>query len=380
MTCILGCAITWCLLSVAMCSGEERRPRARDLGIPFPGTAGSNNAITDVPGVEVGYATLNRDSGKSAVRTGVTAILPRGKGSLAPAFAAWSSLNGTGEMTGTHLLDETGVLIGPVMITNTISVGMVRDASIRWQFELADGRGYRPNPVPVVAETWDGVLNDIMGQHITHSDVFAALNSAAGGPLAEGNVGGGTGMSCFGFKCGTGTSSRAVDGGYTVGAIVQANHGARERLIIAGIPVGAELSKSAREATGERSQKNSIVVVLASDAPLLPHQLKALAKRATIGVGRTGGIGEFYSGDLFLAFSTANGDFRLDRPSVQVRTTTDARLLSKLYEAAAQATEEAIINAMIAADTMVGIDGHRSEAIPRDKLRQVLRQYSRLTR
>jgi len=283
-------------------------------------------------------------------------------------------------MTGTHLLDETGVLIGPVMITNTISVGMVRDASIRWQFELADGRGYRPNPVPVVAETWDGVLNDIMGQHITHSDVFAALNSAAGGPLAEGNVGGGTGMSCFGFKCGTGTSSRAVDGGYTVGAIVQANHGARERLIIAGIPVGAELSKSAREATGERSQKNSIVVVLASDAPLLPHQLKALAKRATIGVGRTGGIGEFYSGDLFLAFSTANGDFRLDRPSVQVRTTTDARLLSKLYEAAAQATEEAIINAMIAADTMVGIDGHRSEAIPRDKLRQVLRQYSRLTR
>jgi L-aminopeptidase/D-esterase-like protein len=283
-------------------------------------------------------------------------------------------------MTGTHLIEEAGVLVGPLMLTNTISLGTVRRASIRWQLQIAQGeRGYVPNPIPVVAETWDGVLNDIMGDHITEPDVFSALNGAASGALAEGNVGGGTGTTCFGYKCGTGTSSRIVDGGFTVGAIVQANHGARRRLIIAGVPVGLALTKSGDPASRE-GPKNSVIVVFATDAPLLPHQLKALAKRATVGIGRTGGIGEFYSGDLFLAFSTANPDLRLDRASIQVRTTTDARLLDALYDAAAQATEEGIINAMVAAETMAGYDGHRSDAIPHDKLQEILRLHSRPSR
>jgi L-aminopeptidase/D-esterase-like protein len=283
-------------------------------------------------------------------------------------------------MTGTHLIDEAGVLIGPVMLTNTVSLSRVRNASIRWQYQMAQGKDYRPNPIPVVAETWDGYLNDIMGDHITEADVFSALNEATSGPLAEGNVGGGTGMSCFGYKCGTGTSSRTVDGGFTVGVIVQANHGARERLIIAGVPVGAEFARPTGKPSPEGTRQNSIIVVLATDAPLLPHQSQALAKRATVGVGRTGGVGEFYSGDLFIAFSTANPNLRLDRLSVQVRTTTDARLLNKLYDAAAQATEEAIMNAMVAAETMVGFEDHRVEAIAHDKIREAMRLHSRLTR
>jgi len=373
----------------------QMKPRARDLGIPFDGTPGSLNAITDVAGIEVGMTTLISGSGPlkvgaGPVRTGVTAILPRGKTSKDQVFAGWFSLNGNGEMTGTTWIDEAGFLEGPILITNTHSVGVVRDASIKWSVE--HGQTSQAWSLPVVAETWDGFLNDINGFHVKPEHVFAALDGARPGPVAEGNVGGGTAMSCYGFKCGTGTSSRKIDarfGGFTVGVLVQANHGARNLLRVAGVPVGQEIPQAAAalnplmndpaRAADALGELGSIIIVVATDAPLLPHQLKRVARRATLGLARTGSVSSNGSGDIFIAFSTANAGAASAPESAQVSMLSNARI-GAVFEATVQATEEAIANALVAAETMTGIDGHRVEAISHDALRQALRKYNRLTR
>ena len=368
----------------------QGKPRARDLGIPFDGTPAALNAITDVPGVEVGATTLISGAGPlkvgaGPVRTGVTAILPRGKNSKDQVFAGWFSLNGNGEMTGTTWIEEAGFLEGPILITNTHSVGVVRDASIKWSVE--HGQASQAWSLPVVAETWDGFLNDINGFHVKPEHVFAALDGARSGPVAEGNVGGGTGMRCYGFKCGTGTASRKIDarsGGYVVGVLVQANHGTRDLLRVAGVPVGQELpepaagraadASRARDALGE---VGSIIIVVATDAPLLPHQLKRIARRATLGLARTGSVSSNGSGDIFIAFSTANAGAANAPEAAQVSMMSNARI-GAVFEATVQATEEAIVNALVAAETMIGVDGHRTEAISHDALRQALRKYNRL--
>ncbi len=351
----------------------QTKPRARNLGIPFDGTPGRFNAITDVSGVEVGFTTLIDGPN---VRTGVTAILPRGKRSNDPTFAGWWSLNGNGEMTGTTWVEEGGFLEGPVFITNTHSVGVVRDASIKWSID--HGFLKQPWSLPVVAETWDGGLNDINGFHVKPEHVIAALDGASSGPVAEGNVGGGTGMRCYGFKCGTGTASRRFDaaaGGYTVGVLVQANHGTRNLLRVAGVPVGQELSDN----TPAAAELGSIIIVVATDAPLLPHQLKRVARRTTLGLARTGSISANGSGDIFMAFSTANAGAAAAADAASVAMMSNERI-STVFEATVQATEEAIINALVAAETMTGIDGHRVEAIDHARLREILRKYNRLTR
>ena len=356
--------------------------RARDLGVPFEGTPGTLNSITDVNGVEVGYRTLVSGEGKlqvgvGPVRTGVTAIFPRGKSAVDPVFAGWFTENGNGEMTGTTWVEESGFLYGPVMITNTHSVGVVRDTVIDWQLKHGT-----PIPLedwwslPVVAETWDGELNDINGFHVKADDAIAAMQDAHPGPIAEGNVGGGTGMVCFEFKGGTGTSSRKLPenlGGYTVGVLVQCNFGVRHLLRIAGAPVGYEIPLDTH-----RSDIGSIIVVVATDAPLLPHQMKRIARRVTLGLGRLGSISGNDSGDIFIAFSTANAGAGLAQKSANVRTLANG-LMDSLFEATVQATEEAVVNAMIAAKTMTGINGHTVEALPHDRLREVLKKYNRLT-
>src|SRR5262245_48193249 len=311
--------LTVCILvSIAIPSSAQSKPRARDLGASFDGTPGALNAITDVNGVEVGMTTLVSGNGPlkegaGPVRTGVTAILPRGKSSNDPVMSGWFSLNGNGEMTGTTWIKESGFLEGPVFITNTHSVGVVRDASIAWG--LKHGATLQPWSLPVVAETWDGTLNDINGFHVKPEHVFAALDGASGGPVAEGNVGGGTGMICYGFKCGTGTSSRKLDsnaGGYTVGVLVQANHGRRPELRIAGAPVGVEIPLTPPRGDDPPNdpapdrELGSIIIVVATDAPLLPHQLERIARRASLGLARTGATSGNSSGDIFIAFSTAN--------------------------------------------------------------------------
>lgn len=362
----------------------QSKPRARDLGIPFEGTPGPLNAITDVAGVEVGFVTLISGEGKlvvgkGPVRTGVTAILPRGKNINDQVFAAWFTLNGNGEMTGTTWVQESGFLDGPIMITNTHSVGVVRDAVIEWQLKKA-GAMFQPWSLPVVAETYDGFLNDINGFHVTKEHTFQALDRAAGGPVAEGNVGGGTGMIAHGFKGGTGTSSRKLEsrfGGYTVGVLVQANYGARQNLRIAGVPVGREITDLTPERGKVDEGSGSIIVVVATDAPLLPHQLKRLATRVALGIGNVGGRGENSSGDIFIAFSTANPGAARDTGIVSLTMLPNDRM-NPLFHATVQATEEAIVNAMIAAETMVGRDGNRVHAIPHDRLRQVLKKYHRL--
>jgi D-aminopeptidase len=362
-----------------MSGSRAGRPRARDLGIPFEGMPGDRNAITDVRGVEVGHVTLISGEGPlrvgiGPVRTGVTAVLPRGKASASPAFAGWFSLNGNGEMTGTAWIDESGLLAGPVLLTNTHSVGTVRDAVIAWQVQRSQMPGAWS--LPVVAETWDGWLNDINGFHVQPAHVFEALESAASGPVAEGGVGGGTGMVCHGFKGGIGTASRVVEeryGGYTVGVLVQANHGLRQQLRIAGISVGLELLKD--DETSRES--GSIIILVATDAPLLPHQLRAMARRASMGLARTGSVAGIGSGDLFLAFSTANLEGADVRESVEV-TMLGLNHISSLFEGVVQATEEAIVNALIAAETMTGIDDHTVLALPHDRLQQVLGRYNRL--
>jgi len=352
------------------------KPRARDLGIPFEGTPGPLNAITDVAGVEVGLVTLISDTTRAgapvAVRTGVTAILPRGRTSSTPVFGGWFPLNGNGEMTGTHWLEESGFLEGHILITNTHSVGVVRDAVVRWQVE--HGQLYQAFSCPVVAETADGQLNDMNGFHVTQDDCRRALEGARTGAVPEGNVGGGTGMICYGFKGGTGTSSRRLmqdEGGYTVGVLVQANHGTRRQLVVAGVPVGRLLGDTPGRAPGQ----GSIIIVVATDAPLLPHQLRRLAKRATLGLGRTGGSAANSSGDIFVAFSTANaGASQRTDPASTASFLPNGRL-DPLFDAVIAATEEAIINALVAAETMVGQDGNRVEALPQADLIRILRDY-----
>jgi L-aminopeptidase/D-esterase-like protein len=374
----------------------QTKPRARDLGVPFDGTPGAFNAITDVKGVEVGYATLISGEGKQSVRTGVTAILPQGKAFKGRVFAAWHALNGNGEMTGTTWVEESGGLGSPVMITNTHSVGIVRDAVIEWGKKLFAGEGYSGDfSLPLVAETYDGFLNDINGFHVRKEHVFQALDSAKTGPILEGNVGGGTGMITHGFKGGTGTASRVLDaraGGYTVGVLVQANYGARQFFSVAGVPVGREITDlrpmpGQQPTSGLINEKKSaavdegagsIIVIVATDAPLLPHQLKRLVKRVSLGVGVVGGRGENSSGDIFLAFSTANAQEASKDDQLSNLTMLPNEKINPLFWAAAQATEEAILNALVAAETMKGYNGNTAYALPHDRLKEILKKYNRL--
>ena len=365
------------------------KPRARDLGVPFEGTPGSLDAITDVKGVEVGHTTLISGAGKlvvgkGPVRTGVTAILPRGKSPTSQVFAGWFSLNGNGEMTGTTWVEESGFLEGPVMITNTHSVGVVRDAVIKWRVNLAppDETGYWWS-LPVVAETYDGYLNDVNGFHVAPQDVFHALDEARSGPVAEGNVGGGTAMICYGFKGGIGTASRmlpAAQGGYTVGVLVQCNCGARDQLRIAGVPVGQEFTSDrvwGKLDSRAYEEKGSIIIVLATDAPLLPHQLKRLARRAALGLARTGSTSGNGSGDIFIALSTANPGAAKSTGLAQVEMVANDDM-NPIFSATVQATEESVVNALVAAETMTGADNHTAIALPHDRLRELLRKYNRL--
>lgn len=391
-------------------AAPAQSPRARDLGVPFEGATGPLNAITDVAGVEVGHVTLISGKGrlvpgKGPVRTGVTAILPRGRESTAPVFAGWFTLNAAGEMTGTTWLEERGLLDGPIMITNTHSVGVVRDAAVKWMVR----RGWESDwHAPVATETWDGALNDLNGFHVTQDHAFAALDRARAGPVAEGSVGGGTGMICNDFKGGIGTASRKLPperGGYTVGVLVQCNYGyfARRLLRIAGVPVGQELidshlpcfvapvekpvvpykpcaSEDAAATADDREREGSIIVVVATDAPLLPHQLKRIAKRPSLALGRLGSIAANGSGDIFIAFSTANPNLRSVESSGEPRSIAmfPNDRLSPLFEAVTQASEEAVVNAMVSATTMEGADGLRVYGLPHDRLRAILAKYKRL--
>src|SRR5688572_21424633 len=394
------------LVSLASLS-HAQSTRARDLGLDslIGGVPGPLDAITDVAGVEVGHITLISGSGRlivgqGPVRTGVTVVHPRGRASSDPVFGAWFTLNGNGEMTGTTWLEESGILEGPIAITNTHSVGLVRDAILHWQVSRP---GLQPWGLPVVAETFDGGLNDINGFHVKPEHVLSALDGARGGAVAEGNVGGGTGMRCHGFKGGIGTASRRMDprvGGWTVGVLVQCNYGARRELRVAGVPVGEEITdlmsciasadtavrpglpRCAAGAAAPREEDDgagSIIVVIATDAPLLPHQLKRIATRASLGVGRMGGKGENSSGDIFIAFSTANARASGDTGVVRTTMLPNARI-NPLFYATVQATEEAILNAMLAATTMTGADDLRVHALPHDRLLAAMRKYGRAPR
>jgi D-aminopeptidase len=369
-------------LVVCISASSQSLDRARALGVPFDGNPGLLNAITDVKGVEVGNSTLIRGEGKlvtgqGPVRTGVTVIFPRGHADGEPVYAGWFSQNGNGEMTGTTWVEESGFLEGPVAITNTHSVGTVRDSVIAW-FVQTGRIASQPWSLPVVAETWDGRLNDINGFHVKQSDVFSALNAAQGGPVPEGNVGGGTGMVCYGFKGGDGTASRVLSteaGGYTVGVLVQCNCGRRPQLTIAGVPVGKLLPDAPQKAMLEQEVSGdvgSIIIVVATDAPLLPTQLKRLARRATMGLARTGSSSGNSSGDIFIAFSTANRGADKEPGPNTILTVSNERI-SPLFQATVEATEEAIVNAMVAAQTMTGVDGHKIEALPHDKLSELMK-------
>ena len=406
------------------------RPRARDLGVPFEGTPGRYNAITDVPGVEVGQVTLMRGSGRlrvgaGPVRTGVTAILPRGRASRVRSVGAVVSLNGNGELTGSHWVSESGLLETPILLTNTHSVGVVRDAVIAWgNRRFPSPPGLEAFSLPIVGETYDGVLNDINGMHVRPEHVFAALDGARSGPVAEGNVGGGTGMICGQFKGGIGTSSRLIDtsaGKFTVGVLVQANYGRRSDLRIAGIPVGQELTDltpvyppgplrppappgpsappqapaqepprgltkdppsgpargpaRAPVTDGEKRKDGSILIVLGTDAPVLPHQLQRLLRRTALGLGRLGAVSYNSSGDLFVAFGLPQPE--PDATGLALWRALNNEELDPLFQGAVQATEEAIVNALCAAETMVGADGNTVYALPHDRLRALLRKYHR---
>jgi D-aminopeptidase len=368
----------------------KSRPRARDLGIPFDGKPGPLNAITDVAGVTVGHTTLisgegKLQVGKGPVRTGVTAVLPRGKESMNNSvFAGWWSLNGNGEMTGTTWVEESGFLEGPIMITNTHSVGVVRDAVIQWRVShgTPDPSGYWWS-LPVVAETWDGWLNDTNGFHVKPEHAFHAIDSAAGGPVQEGSVGGGTGMICNSFKGGIGTSSRRFNikssSEYTVGVLVQCNYGTKDNLRIAGIPVGREIDAPMpySETRFANEDRGSIIVVVATDAPLVSTQLKRLARRVSLGLGRDGSISGNGSGDIFIAFSTANTGASANDHIVDLKMLPN-EMIEPVFESTVFATEEAIVNAMVAADTMVGADNHKIIGLPHDQLRAILKKYNRL--
>ena len=375
----LALAALGCALSLPLPGFAQAKPRARAAGVPFDGTPGALNAITDVPGVAVGTTTLIRGSGARAVRTGVTAILPRGRASVdKPVFGGVFSLNGNGELTGSHWIEESGFLEGPVVFTNTHSVGVVRDAVIAWRVKQgkADASGYYWS-LPVVGETWDGELNDVNGFHVQPSHVFAALEAAKSGPVAEGNVGGGTGMTCHGFKCGNGTSSRVVQidrESFTVGVLVQANYGIRAELRIAGIPVGRELP--VRKDKDKDKDQGSILIAVATDAPLLPTQLKRLARRAALGLARNGSYSGNGSGDLFIAFSTANESVGLSGPATLRALGHDQ--LDPLFLATVQAVEESIVNALFAAESMTGVNGVRVEAIDARAVRELLVKHGRI--
>ena len=377
---LYGCAIFMILGSGL----AQLKPRARDLGIPFDGTPGPLNAITDVKGVEVGHTTLISGEGKlqvgiGPVRTGVTALFPRGKGSMDDVFAAWFTLNGNGEMTGTTWVEDSGFLDGPIMITNTHSVGVVRDAVIAWRVKRAppDDQGYWWS-LPVVAETWDGYLNDVNGFHVKPEHVFHALDSAHSGSVEEGSVGGGTGMVCNEFKGGIGSSSRVLNakqGGYTIGVLVQCNYGDRSQLRIAGVPVGREISEN----KVKRDDVGSIIVVVATDAPLIPTQLKRVARRVSLGLGRDGSYSGDGSGDIFMAFSTANPGAAQNK-GLRHLTMIPNNDLNPIFLATVQATEEAVINAMVAADTMKGVNDHVVVGLPHDRVREILKKYNRLAK
>jgi D-aminopeptidase len=364
-------------------SVAQAGPRARDLGVPFDGDPGPLNAITDVAGVTVGQVTLVEDlvDGRK-VRTGVTAVLPRGRTTITtPAFAGSHVLNGAGEMTGRSWIEESGLLEGPVMLTNTHSVGTVHEATIAWRVKNGDpdATGYWWS-TPVVAETWDGELNDVNGFHVKPAHVFAALEGATGGPVEEGNVGGGTGMTCHGFKCGIGTSSRRVDvkgTPHTVGVLVQANYGTRSSLRIAGVPVGQHLpGGGGGHDTAADGDSGSIIIVVATDAPLLPTQLERVARRAGLGLARMGSFAGNGSGDIFVAFSTANAK-SMEGAVLHGAEFLDNGCLDVLFEATVQATEEAIVNAMVAARDMEGNGGHRVNALPHEALSGLMKRYGR---
>jgi D-aminopeptidase len=395
------------LVFAANAAAQSAKPRSRELGLAahIGGTPGALDAITDVAGVEVGHTTLISGTGrlvvgKGPVRTGVTVVHPRGRASADAVFGAWFTLNGNGEMTGTTWLQESGVLEGAIAITNTHSVGVVRDAILQWQVKRPN---MQPWGLPVVAETYDGFINDINGFHVTPEHVFAALDGARGGRVAEGNVGGGTGMMCHGFKGGIGTASRTLpdaQGGWTVGVLVQCNYGARRELRVAGVPVGEEIGDllpcvanadtsvfagmrrcgvtppSRNDETDADVGTGSIIIVIATDAPLLPHQLKRIVTRASLGVGRMGGRGENSSGDIFIAFSTANHRVYADTGVASVAMLPNARI-NPLFAATVQATEAAIVNAMLAAETMTGRDDFRIHALPHDRLMAAMRKYGR---
>ena len=378
---LVPCLLAFVCAALAQTTTPPPHVRARDLGVPFNGRPGPLNAITDVKGVEVGHTTLISGEGplkigQGPVRTGVTAVLPRGNNSIDPVFAATFSLNGNGEMTGTHWIEESGFLEGPVLITNTHSVGVVRDAAIAWR-QRRFPKNIDAWSLPVVAETWDGWLNDINGFHVKPDHVYNALDNAHSGPVIEGSVGGGTGMVCNEFKGGIGTSSRKLDekqGGYTVGVLVQCNYGRRENLMIAGVPVGKEIPGGVYP-----REQGSIIIVVATDAPLIPTQLKRVVKRAALGLARDGSIAGNSSGDLFIAFSTANPEAqsdRVDKPARLVMMSNNR--MDPIFQATVEATEEAIVNAMVVNETMTGIDNHKVEALPHDKLRQILAKYNRL--
>ena len=361
-------------------STRSGRARARDLGIPFEGEPGTNNAITDVDGIEVGYSTIIE--GDSA-RTGVTIIHPRGKKNHDPVFAGWFPFNGNGEMTGSAWVEEGGFLEGPIGITNTHSVGVVRDTIIQWQVE--NDATFQKWSCPLVAETADGWLNDMNAFFVKPEHVREAMENAESGPVTEGNVGGGTGMLCYEFKGGSGTSSRKLPeklGGWTVGAFAQTNFGRRYQLTIAGVPVGGHLKDGAPMTNGENPFKQddgSLIVIIATDAPLLPHQLKRLARRASLGMARTGSLGGNGSGDIFLAFSTANSNAaRGNEKGLAPLQSLSNNFIDPLLTASAYATEEAIINSMIAAEDMIGHKGFSVKALPHDELQEIMRKYNRL--
>ena len=380
-------AIIILVFSIALC----QKPRARDLGVQFEGVPGKFNAITDVKGVEVGHSTIISGSGKNIigkgpVRTGVTAIFPRGK-KFNPVYANWYSLNGNGEMTGTTWITESGFLETPIMITNTNSVGVVRDAVLKW---FVDTNWYGNDDwwytYPVVGETYDGFLNDIYGFHVQEQHVYEAINNASPGPVTEGNVGGGTGMLTLGFKGGIGTASRRVkinNKTYTIGALVQSNFGSKRNLTISGVPVGKELKDTlnvvfnAPPSNKRQEGDGSIIVIVATDAPLLPHQLKRITHRIPIGIGVVGGRGSNGSGDIFLAFSTANPR-AFDRKNERSIKSFPNDKITPLFEATVQTVEESIINAMIAAETMEGVNNNKAYALPHDTLIDVLKKYNRL--
>ncbi|MEX2264886.1 MAG: P1 family peptidase [Bryobacteraceae bacterium] len=371
------------LLLFATVLTAQTRVRARDLGVPFTGAPGTTNSIVDVAGVTVGHTTLIEGS---AVRTGVTAIWPRGKATNDPVFAGWWSLNGNGEMTGTTWIEESGFLDGPVLLTNTHSVGVVRDAFIQWQVQNKRTPGTNvvgPGTfwsMPVVAETFDGFLNDTNGFHVKPEHVRRALESATASLPAEGSAGGGTGMICFGYKGGIGTSSRRVRP-YTVGALVQCNCGRREELRIAGVPVSAPGKSIAfhPEQPGIRQERGSIIIVIATDAPLLPHQMKRVARRAGLGLARMGATSSNYSGDIFVAFSTANPNIAAADEETSLRMLAN-HALDRIFTSVVESVEEAITNAIVGATTMTGYQGHKVEALPHVAIQEALRKHARGSR